>query len=82
MQTIIFDQTPEWLVETHGNGVGYRLVHRPSGRDAWLQGNDAIVWEDYYHAMLRAHLTAGTAMHQRDWDWCLADLCRDYVYVE
>lgn len=28
MQTIIFDQTHEWLVEAHGNGVGYRLVHQ------------------------------------------------------
>lgn len=41
MRTTIISEGPEFRIESTGNGWGYTVTHKPTGKSVWLQDQDA-----------------------------------------
>lgn len=76
---IAIEQTDIWLVESYGNGTAYRFVHKPTQKEAFIQGDDALEWRKEYAAMQVAYLDQTSIHYKVSWNRCLAILCDKYL---
>jgi hypothetical protein len=79
MQRYTIEQTDIWTIESHGNGLAYSFFHKPSGKEAFLQGDDASQWRDDLESMESAYLNPLSVWYNQTWNNCLTELCGDYL---
>lgn len=82
MRIATIEDSLNWRVESHGNGLAYSFTHKPTGAAGFLQGEDAAQWRDEWEAMGEAHERPETTWNRLPWDSCLAELCGAYVELE
>ena len=46
MHAIVIHDLPSFRVVSHGHGMAYTFHHKPSAREVWFQGEDAIHFEE------------------------------------
>jgi hypothetical protein len=79
MRVAIIEQTDIWQIESHGNGLAYSFYHKPDGKEAFLQGDDASQWREQYDAMRAASCNPDSVWYRKSWNECLSELCCEYV---
>lgn len=75
--TCIRASSEVWTLKEYGKGSAYLLVHEPSGKSAWFQGDDADLWDANIRALDAIKVwNAGNSFTQ-SFDF----LCSGYVDV-
>ena len=79
MQRVTLENTDLYTIESYGNGFAYSFSYKPTGKETFLQGDDATQWREEYEAMQVAYNNPQSVWHGKSWNLCLSQLCSDYL---
>lgn len=79
MHTITIENTNVWRIDSVNNGWAYEFTHKPTGKTAFIQDDEASMWRDDYDQMVKDFTTKGTRAHRFTWNEILDELCFAYL---
>jgi hypothetical protein len=51
MKSAIIHDLPDWQVTSWGNGLAYEILHKPSKRTLFFQGDDAEIYREQFQQL-------------------------------
>lgn len=79
MHTTIIENTTVWRIDSVNSGWAYEFTHKPTGKTAFIQDNEASMWRDDYEKISQPDGPRSTRAYRFTWDEILDELCFAYL---